>query len=210
MSTEPVAVEILTDPPDPSLIERVVEILLDGGVAVLPTDTVYGLCAAVESEVGLERVFEAKGRDATKALPVFVGDLTQARTIAQFNAEAERLASAFWPGALTLVLRRRPGIGWDLGGDPRTIGIRWPKSRFLSEICLRAGPTTSTSANISGTPEAKTISEAIEALGSRVDIYVDGGPSPNPLPSTVVSLLDDPQILRVGAIPSSEILEKLR
>ncbi|MER3395634.1 MAG: threonylcarbamoyl-AMP synthase [Acidimicrobiia bacterium] len=210
MTTRDVAIQVLTDPPDPALVEQVVNILLKGGVAVLPTDTVYGLCAAAESEAGVRRVFELKGRDTSKALPVFVGNLSQARAVAELNIEAERLASVFWPGALTLILKRRPGIAWNLGGDPHTIGIRWPQSRFVSEICLRAGPITSTSANASGAPEAKTVTQAVEAFGSRVDLYVDGGPSPTEVPSTVVSLVSDPQILREGAISAAEFLGKLR
>lgn len=210
MSAREPRVETLTDPPDPDLIEEVATRLLEGGIAVLPTDTVYGLCAAVESEAGLARVFEIKGRDQTKAIPIFIGDLSQARSVAKFNAEAERLVTAFWPGALTLVLERRHGITWDLGGDPETVGIRWPESRFLSELCLRAGPITGTSANLTGVPESKTVGEAVSAFGDTVDVYVDGGPSAGAIPSTIVRLTGAPEVLRAGAIPASEILALLQ
>ncbi len=210
MTSSAVRVEALTDPPDPALIERVSELLTSGGVAVLPTDTVYGLSAAAESEKGLRRVFEIKGRKTDAALPVFVGDLQQARTVAKFDAIAEKIARKYWPGPLTLVLERRPGIGWDLGGDPKTIGLRWPKSRFLTELCLRTGPITATSANISGMPETKSVNEAIEAFGGKVDLYVDGGPAASNSPSTVLRLIGDREILRAGAIPPEEILASLK
>ncbi len=202
--------ETLTDPPDPALVESLAELLLDGGVAVLPTDTLYALCAAAESVAGLARVFEIKGRDPAKPLPVFVGSLSQARAVAKFDSAAEKLAARFWPGALTLVLERRPGIEWDLGGDPRTVGLRWPESAFLSELCARSGPITGTSANPSGGEIAATAQEAYSLLGDSVDVYVDGGPAPSTIPSTVVRLGSSPELLREGAISMREIREVLR
>jgi L-threonylcarbamoyladenylate synthase len=203
-------VEILTDPPDPALIEEVSTLLLEGGVAVLPTDTVYGLSTAAESATGLARVRELKSRDITNALPVFVADMSQARAVAKFNPAAEKLAAEFWPGALTLVLERRPGIAWDLGGSPQTIGIRCPKGLFLQEICRRAGPITATSANRSGEIEARNVEEAVSVFGSGVDIYVDGGPSQASAPSTVVKLTGEIEILRRGAILATDIFSVLR
>lgn len=198
-------VEKLEEPYDPALVDEVVDRLRRGEVVVLPTDTLYALVAAVESPKGLKRIFEIKARDDANPLPVFAADLSQARMAARFGPEAERLAEAFWPGALTLVLPRRPNAAWDLGGDPSTIGIRIPDSDFVRQVCRGAGLVTGTSANVSGQPPATDVEQAIDALGDKVEMYVDGGPSPKSVPSTVVSLVEGFRVLREGAVSVAEL-----
>jgi len=203
-------IETLSEPLDPLLLEEVAEILTRGGLAVLPTDTVYGLCVSPESDTGLRHLFQLKRRDPNNPVPLFAADIRQARTIARFDPIAERLAARFWPGALTLALPRRPGFDWDLGGDPNSIGIRVPNSPFLRQLCERVGVITGTSANLSGEPPALSVEEAANAFGTAVDIYVDGGKAASSVPSTVVAVGDRVEILRQGAIPAEEILQATR
>lgn len=209
MADEPsirrIVVEKLEEPFDPALVEEVVDRLHRGEVVVLPTDTLYALVAAVESSKGLTHIFEIKQRDDANPLPVFAADLSQARMAARFGPEAERLAEVFWPGQLTLVLPRRPNVGWDLGGDPSTIGIRIPDSNFVREVCRGAGLVTGTSANVSGEPPPADVEQAMAALGDKVNMYVDGGPSPKGVPSTVISLVEGFRVLREGAVSVAEI-----
>jgi L-threonylcarbamoyladenylate synthase len=166
-----------------------------------PTDTVYGLGAALESVQAIDRLFEVKGREAEKAIAVLLGDPADlALVTAEMSRMAECLARIFWPGALTLVVERHPDLPANLA--PRnTIGVRMPDLPFALELLRTTGPLAVTSANLSGGPNTVTAQEVYDQLSERIPLILDGGRTPGGSPSTVVDCTaDEPCILRPGPI----------
>ena len=181
--------------------------LAAGGVVGIPTETVYGLAAAPGVEGATEAVFALKGRPGEAALPVLVAGLDQADAAGEMEGAAGELAARLWPGGLTIVVRRRPGIEWDLGGDPATIGLRCPDHEVARELCRRCGPLVATSANRHGEPALAGADEVVDAFPGLV--VVDGGVCRG-VASTVVDLTgDEPRLLRVGAVPWEDVLAAL-
>jgi L-threonylcarbamoyladenylate synthase len=195
---------------DPVALDLALRALENGELVVIPTDTVYGLAARPDRPGALDAVFAAKGRPAGLALPVLVAGTDQARRLGVLTVPAEQLAAAFWPGALTLVLHRQAGFGAALGGDGATVGVRMPAHLQVLRLLEAAGPLAVTSANRSGQPTPATAAEIAEVFGRAVAVYLDGGPSPGSVPSTVVSFVSgEPVVLREGALPSAELLARL-
>ena len=186
---------------------RAVDVLRVGGIVALPTDTVFGLCAVAADAAAVERVYEVKRRDPAQAMPVFVGSVEQAELVAEFNDDARKLASAFWPGALTIVVPKKASFETRAvaGGD--TVGLRVPDDPFLREAALQLGPITGTSANIAGREECHTAAEARAQLGDAVDLIVDAPVSATGKPSTIVDCSEAGHVrtLREGAIANGEI-----
>ena len=183
------------------------EALRSGDLIIYPTDTVYGLGCDPSIEEAVRRIFDVKGRLPSRPLPLLVTNLEVADRLAVPDDVAHRLASKFWPGALTLVLRAKvPG---PLRGD--TIGVRIPACRPAMEVAEAAGGAIiGTSANMSGAPPPRRLGEALDQLGPHVSIAVDGGVLPG-IPSTVLDLSGrEPRVLREGALPSSNVLEALK
>lgn len=194
-------------------IERAVAALRAGRVVGVPTETVYGL-AVLPEEGPLERLIEAKHRSTDKGIAVLVDSLDQVRMLATVTPAAERLATAFWPGPLTLVLPVRADTRLpDLltGGRP-TIGVRLPDHAVPRALARRLGPIATSSANVSGEPDATTATQVAASIGGGVALIIDDGPVVGGVPSTVVACLDDaqPQILRHGALPADRILAASR
>lgn len=194
---------------DPADVVRAAALLRAGGVAVLPTDTLYGLTAAVAHPAAIERIFEIKGREATKQLPVFVADVAAARTLARnWSPLADALAQAFWPGGLTIVVEAADSVPNCLTRGGTTIGLRCADHRVSQAVVSGCGPLAVTSANRSGEPPALSAADALLALGADVDLVLDDGPSPGTLASTVVRVRDTHgddsgswlEVLREGAI----------
>jgi len=128
-----------------------------GRLIVLPTDTVYGIGTRPDDPAATERLFDAKARPSDLELPILAATAAEARTLARFDARADRLAGACWPGALTLVLPRTGvSTGWELGGDPATVGVRVPHHPLALAVLAATGPLAVTSANRSGAPPAGT------------------------------------------------------
>jgi len=189
-------------------IRRAAEALKAGGLAILPTETVYGLAADAANPHAVARVFEAKGRPAFNPLIAHVADIAAARRIAQFDERAENLAARFWPGPLTLVLPicdeaavcdlARAGLD--------TVALRAPAHR-LAQSLLRAfgGALVAPSANRSGRPSPTTFADAWDETGEAADAGLDGGPCVIGLESTVIAMLDEPRLLRPGAVTRSEL-----
>lgn len=177
-----------------------------GELIVFPTDTVYGIATRPDDPVATRRLFEAKHRPLDLTLPVLVGNATQAREIARFDGRADRLAQALWPGGLTLVLPRTPSSqGWDLGGDPDSIGVRAPNHPLASAV-LAGGALATTSANRSGEPPATTCEELVAAFDGDVEVYLCQDDPLVGAPSAVVSLLGDRlEILRAGDLDPAVI-----
>ncbi len=188
-----------------SELDELAAALSSGEVVAVPTDTVYGLAVDPRLPGAVDRVFALKRRPELFQLPVLVADPTEIVGLAQATAIAERLISRYWPGPLTIVLPRRAGVTFDLGGDPATIGLRCPKSPLLRELLRRTGPLAVTSANRHGEPPLSTAGEVRQSFGAGVTAVLDGGRCDG-TPSTVISLAcRDAKCLREGAIPFAEI-----
>ncbi len=191
-------------------LEEAVRSLNSGGVVVFPTDTLYGLGADVFSLAALQRIFSIKYRRADLALPVLVAGLDQVEAVAQpMSAQAQRLAERFWPGPLTLVMRRSPDLPGLVTGGADTVAVRMPGHPVPLELARRLGrPITGTSANRSGQPDLLDLSALENQLGNLVDHIIQTGPVPAGTASTIVNVTGDtPQLLRGGAISLEEILE---
>jgi L-threonylcarbamoyladenylate synthase len=181
-------------------LDAVVAALDGGAVAVIPTETVYGVAAAARYSTAVDAIFELKGRDRSKALPVLAATMEALRDVVSFDARAQRVAERFWPGPLTLVLPRAIAFDVDLGGDdPATVAVRVPAHDLTRALLGRTGPLAVTSANFSGAAPAVTIDEAREVFGDSVAAYLDAGRCDG-TPSTVVSLVGEPRVLRAGEL----------
>lgn len=188
----------------PDALHEAARALGAGGVVGIPTDTVYGLAASLARPGAPARLFGVKGRPERVALPVLAADAAAAAELALLGPDAERLAERFWPGPLTLVLRRRPGVAVELGGDPTTIGLRVPALDATRSLLHETGPLATTSANRHGEPPATTAA-AVAALSEAVALVLDAGVLTGS-PSSVVDLTGDaPRLLRAGSLAWEEI-----
>lgn len=187
------------------------DVLRSGGIVALPTDTVYGLVAVAADRSGVERVYHTKVRDPKQAMPIFVASIEQAELIAEVNTVARRLMQRFWPGALTIVLPRKPSFETCAvaGGD--TVAIRAPDDSALRELASQLGPLTGTSANIAGREECHTADEVRAQLGDAVDLIVDAPLRAHGRPSTIVDCTDGTlvRVLRSGAVAAEALREAL-
>ncbi|WP_417518973.1 L-threonylcarbamoyladenylate synthase [Minwuia sp.] len=181
-----------------------------GGLVAFPTETVYGLGADATDDRAVARIFEAKGRPSFNPLIVHLPDAERARRLVAFDPLADRLAAAFWPGALTLVLPRLPGCPVSLlcSAGLETLAVRVPAHPLATELLEAAGvPVAAPSANPSGRLSPTAAGHVKDGLGDRVDVILDGGPCGVGLESTVVGIFDGtPVLLRPGGV-SVEALE---
>ena len=195
-------------PPDAKGIARAAKALRDGQLVVFPTETVYGVGANALDETAVRAIFAAKGRPADNPLIVHVADAAAARKLARVWPDAaERLARAFWPGPLTLVLPRAEGVPDITTGGLDTVALRIPSHGVARLLLAAAGvPVAAPSANRSGRPSPTRMEDARADLGDAVAVYVDGGPTEVGVESTVVALVDaEPAILRLGGLPREAI-----
>lgn len=189
-----------------------VEILRSGGIVALPTDTVYGIAVSLDTPGGIERLFHVKHRPPDKGIALLLESVAQASTIGVMGAAARQLASACWPGGLTLVVPRRTGdtLPEVLTGGAPTIGLRVADHEAPRALAAAVGPLPTTSANVSGQAEASDAAGILEQLGDSVDLILDGGPARGGPASTVVDCSgEQPRVVREGAIPSRRIGELL-
>src|SRR4051812_22094918 len=188
--------------------EAAARCLRDGGLVAFPTETVYGLGADAGNAAAIARLYQAKGRPAFNPLIAHVGDLAAAQRIAVFDPQAIRLAQAFWPGPLTLVLpKARDCTVADLAtAGLDTIAVRVPAHPVAREI-LRAfgGPVVAPSANLSGHVSPTTAAHVRSDLAGRIDLIIDGGAVEVGVESTIVGCFDAPMLLRPGGVPRGEI-----
>jgi L-threonylcarbamoyladenylate synthase len=173
-----------------------------GGLVVLPTDTVYGLGADAFSPEAVAALLAAKGRGRSMPPPVLVGSVRAAAALTEtLGAFGQDLIDEFWPGPLTLVLRASSTLKWDLGDTNGTVAVRMPLHPVALELLRRTGPMAVSSANKTGEPAPTTAAEAEGQLGESVEVYLDGGPCADIVPSTIVDLTSGmPRILRAGAV----------
>ena len=195
-------------PDDESGRAEAIAALRAGGIVALPTDTVYGIAVAMDAPGGIERLFAAKRRAPEKGIVLLLADAAQAREIGHWPPAAAALADAFWPGGLTLVVPRRPDVALPeaLTGGAATIGLRVPDHPAPRALAAAVGPLPTTSANISGLPEAGDAAAILDQLGEEVGLILDGGAAHGGPPSTVVDCArDQVSILRPGAIDEAPI-----
>jgi L-threonylcarbamoyladenylate synthase len=182
----------------PVELTELVTALGRGDVVVIPTDTVYGLAGRFDSPEAVQRIFEIKQRPPDKPLPVLAASVSDLSAVATFDPLARQLADAFWPGPLTLVLSRAEGFDADLGaGERDTVGVRVPEHELTRRLLEECGPLAVTSANRSGEPPATDAQAASKVFPELLTL--DGGPGAGQ-PSTVVSLVGRPKVLRSGAL----------
>ncbi len=189
-------------------IEAAISAVKSGDLVVLPTDTVYGVGADAFKSWSVTALLNAKGRGRNVPPPVLVGSRhTLDGLVARLPEKARDLVEAFWPGALTIVVEQAASLQWDLGETNGTVAVRMPLHPVALEVLRETGPMAVSSANLHGQPAAVTADDAREQLGYKVSVYLEAGPCPDPVPSTIVDLTrETPVILRDGAIP----LEQLR
>ena len=173
-----------------------------GELIVLPTDTVYGIGCDAFSHEAVADLLAAKGRGRDMPVPVLVGAPRVLDGLATGVTQRVRdLVEAFWPGALTLVCRAQPTLTWDLGDSRGTVAIRMPLHPVAIELLREVGPMAVSSANRSGHPPATTVDEAADQLGDAVSVYLDGGPTREAVPSSIVDITGpQPVLLRAGAL----------
>lgn len=178
-----------------------------GDLVVLPTDTVYGLGTDAFSIKGPEKLLAAKGRDRDMPIPVLVGHVKALDGLAQrVDPITKALAEAFWPGALTIVVKSQPTLRWDLGNTNQTVALRMPLNPIAIELLNAVGPMAVSSANKTGQPAATNVDEAISQLGEAVTIYLDGGQTPGNVASTIIDVSSgEIKLLRQGAISVEDI-----
>lgn len=202
---------LIVDPvsPDPAVIRRAAEVLRGGGLAIIPTDTLYGLAANPFDPAAVVRVFTVKRRDAGQGLPLIAADRAQVeRVLGPLSADAARLAERYWPGPLTLLVPRAAALDADVTGGRAQVAVRVPDHRVARAVCEACGTLlTATSANISGEPPSNDPDVVARTAPAGIDVLLDAGPTPGGPPSTIVDLAGvQPVLVRPGAIPWQEVL----
>ena len=193
---------------DAASIADAVRILAAGGLVAFPTETVYGLGADATDGRAVARLYEAKGRPAFNPLIAHVADRQAARRLARFDADAAKLSAAFWPGPLTLVLRKASDcpVAELATAGLDSIAVRVPDHTVARDILKAFGkPVVAPSANRSGHISPTTAAHVQADLGGRIDLIVDGGPTTVGLELTIVSCLGEPMLLRPGGLPRAAI-----
>ena len=197
--------------PDGAGLAQAADLLRSGALVAFPTETVYGLGGDARSDLAVARIFDAKGRPRFNPLIVHVPDVTAARGFAVFDARAEAVAAAFWPGPLTLVLPLREAAGLSdlVTADLPSVAIRVP-AHPVAQALLRAfgGPLAAPSANPSGRVSPTRAEHVLAGLSGRIEAVVDGGRCAVGVESTILGLGDQPRLLRPGGVPV-EALEAL-
>jgi L-threonylcarbamoyladenylate synthase len=210
MTAEPTTRTMQADAkaPESLAIGTAARCLAAGGLVAFPTETVYGLGADASNGVAVARLYAAKGRPAFNPLIVHVSDLAAARRLALFDAAAERLALAFWPGPLTLVLPKRPDSGIaDLAlAGLDSIALRVPAHPVARQLLAAfAKPIVAPSANRSGHLSPTSAAHVLADLRGRIDLIIDAGSCPVGVESTIVACLGTPTLLRPGGVPRAAI-----
>ena len=182
-----------------------------GGIVAYPTDTFYGLAVDPTSAVAVAALFDLKGRDPAVAMPLIAASAAQVHDVAAIDPASSRLANAFWPGPLSLVLDAAPVVARAVHAGRHTVAVRVPAHRVAQ--CLAAGsgvPITSTSANRSGEPPVSTVDDLGPLARDPRVLVVDGGATPGGRPSTIVDARAvPPRLVREGAIAWSRVLDCL-
>lgn len=193
-------------------IRAAAAVLRRGGLVAYPTETFYALGAVARDAAAVDRLARAKGRSDGKPLPLLAADRADVDEVALVGGAAARLAEAFWPGPVTLVLPARAGLPPAITAGTGTVGIRVPGSELARALAREAGSAlVATSANLAGDPPPVRADALAPELRARVDHVLDGGEAPGGLPSTVVALDGEAiRLVRAGAVPFEALERALR
>jgi L-threonylcarbamoyladenylate synthase len=194
---------------DRTCVKEAVRILRSGGLVCYPTDTVYGIGAAAGNDAAVRRLFAVKGRSPEKALPLLLTDTSDAARVADVTPLARALADRFWPGALTIVMRKAPSYRSLALAGGNTVALRVPDHDLVRAMVRALGePLTGTSANRAGAPAPASAAEVAFQMSEMVDLIIDGGPCQATMESTVVDITRAaPEVLREGPV-SREAIEE--
>ena len=206
----PIVLQVDAGQPDMAVVREAAEMIHGGLVVAYPTDTLYGLAVDPRNAGAVRRLFALKGRPETSALTLIAADLAQVRAAGDMTVAAERLAAAWWPGPLTIVVRARSAIAAETLAGGRTVGIRVPAHPVAVALARGAGfCVTATSANRSGATAVHTPEAVVDALAD-VDAVLAAGPAPGGPPSTIVDASQrDVTLVRAGAVPWDRVLRSL-
>ena len=205
---ERLAVDLLR--PERAVVARAARVIRAGGVAAVPTDTLYGLAADPFNAAAVKKLFRIKRRPENMPILLLVDSLQRMENLVARTPEGFRsLAARFWPGPLTMILPARPGVPRAMTAGSGTVAVRLPRSALIrSVVRLARRPLTGTSANLSGRAGGRSADEADRQLGALLDLLLDAGPAKRALPSTIVDLSGRaPRVVRSGAIPAAAILQ---
>jgi L-threonylcarbamoyladenylate synthase len=186
-------------------------VLNGGGLIAFPTDTVYGIGALAFDGKAVESIYAAKDRPVEKAIPILINDVTELDKVGiNIPGVAQKLASRFWPGPLTILVPKRADLPESVSSTS-TVGVRVPDHEVARALLRAAGPMAVTSANISGGQSPVSAEEVYQQLGGRIPLIIDGGRTPGGIPSTLVDCTTpEIQILRNGPIALEELLSALK
>jgi L-threonylcarbamoyladenylate synthase len=193
------------------VLDRALEILRTGGIVAFPTDTVYGLGALAFDDEAVRSLYAAKGRELEKAIPILLADAAGLERVSdEVPLLARRLAARFWPGPVTLIVRKNPRVPNAVSASD-TVGARVPDHPVVLRLLQAAGPMAVTSANASGQPSPTTAKDVLEQLHGWIPLILDGGRSPGGIPSTVIDCTKpEPIILRAGPVTLDDIRAALQ
>ena len=195
--------------PNPGLIQQAAQFLDNGGIAAIPTDTLYGLAVDPFDAQAVARVFEIKERDPERALLLVAADAGQVwEWLGEMTPLGLRLAERFWPGPLTLVMRAPTRLANGVADTRHTVGVRVPDHAVTRALCEACGrPLTATSANISGQRATADPDDVVRQLGQKLDVIVDAGHLAGGQPSTIVEVTGAvPRLVRAGAVSWDEVV----
>lgn len=194
--------------PEPDILAHAGNILRAGGLVAYPTETVYGLAASAFIPDSIARVFDAKGRPFGQPLPVQIASVAEVETLARNIPDAaEKLLADFFPGPLTLIFWRQPTVSLTITGGGETVGLRMPDHPVALGVLRAFGaPVVCPSANTTGRRAAMSAADVLEDLDGRLDLVLDGGPTTDRTPSTVLDVTVSPaRIVREGKISRAEL-----
>ena len=194
-------------------IERAADVILSGGTVIFPTDTVYGLGANAGDDTAVEKIFEIKNRDKKKPINVLIADFEDILKVAEIPTREEgKLMEKFWPGPLTMILKRKKGVANAAASDGGTIGVRMPNNEIARNLIREVGfPLATTSVNLSGDEPATEISKIDKKVLEKVDFVLENDEKCSEIASTIVEFKDGkPEILREGEIKRADITSALR
>jgi len=194
-------------------IERAADVILNGGTCIFPTDTVYGLGANALDNKAVDKLFEIKGRDKSKPINVLIAEYADLLKVAEIPSREEgKLMAKFWPGALTIILKRKENKANSAAANGETIGVRMPDNEVARNLIHEVGfPLATTSANLSGDKPGTSVDTIEEEVLDKVDFILDHGESDLKVASTIVKFEDGkPVILREGTIKKADIESALK
>ncbi|CUQ67643.1 L-threonylcarbamoyladenylate synthase [Candidatus Nitrospira inopinata] len=200
-----------SEPESIRLSRTVAELIERGGVVGFPTETYYGLGVNPFNPTAVDRLTQIKGRPDNKPILVLIGKMEHLSLLTEsVSPAAASFIDAFWPGPLTILFPAKPSLPSALTAGTGKVGVRLTSCSPLRNILTHVGPLTGTSANRSGAPPVTTAAEVAEALGSEIDLVIDGGATPGGAPSTVIDLGETIQVIREGAVTRAMLQTALR